>query len=113
MSKPSLQALRRQQSGSAVLAALAILAVTLIAVGAALFQASHRFRTGHQSARWAQAGQAAEAGAEIALMTAQKNSWTADGWSAVPGAPGTSPVTKTIFATWTLSTGCHPFSGPT
>ena len=96
MNKPSLQAVRRRQSGSAVLAALAILAVTLIAVSAALFQASHRFRTGHQSARWAQAGQAAEAGAEIALLAAQKNSWTADGWSAAPGAPGTTPVTKTI-----------------
>ena len=94
--KPSLQAIRRRQSGSAVLAALAILAVTLIAVGAALFQASHRFRTGHQSGRWAQAEQAAEAGAEIALLAAQKNSWIADGWSAVPGAPGTSAVTKTI-----------------
>ena len=96
VNEPSLQASRRRQSGSAVLAALGILAVTLIAVGAALFQASHRFRTGHQSGRWAQAGQAAEAGVETALMTAQKSSWIADGWSAAPGAPGTSPVTKTI-----------------
>ena len=96
VNKPSLRAVRRRQSGSAVLAALAILAVTLIAVGAALFQASHRFRTGHQSGRWAQAEQAAEAGAEIALLAAQKTSWIADGWSAAPGAPGTSPVTKTI-----------------
>lgn len=107
MSTPSFRTVRRHQSGSAVLAALAILAVTLIAVGSALFQASHRFRTGHQSARWAQAGQAAEAGAEIALMAAQKNSWTANGWSAAPGAPGTIPVTKTI----TLDAGV-PATGP-
>lgn len=105
MKKPSL--IRRRQSGSAVLAALAILAVSLIAVGAALFQTSHRFRTGHQSARWAQAGQAAEAGAEIALMSAQKNSWVADGWSAAPGVPGTGAVTKTV----TLDAGV-PATGP-
>ena len=87
---------RRHQSGSAVLAALTILAFILIAVGAALFEASHRFRTSNQSSRWAQAGQAAEAGAEIALLTAQKDSWIADGWSAAPGVPGSSPVTNII-----------------
>jgi hypothetical protein len=90
-----------------VLAALIVLVVTLTAVGATLFEASHRYRISQQSGRWAQAGQAAEAGAEVALMTAQKNSWTTDGWSAAPGAPGTSAVTKTV----TLSTGV-PATGP-
>ena len=96
MNAPSLRSIRRHQSGSAILAALAILAVTMVAVGAALFEASHRFRASHQSTRWAQAAQAAEAGAEIALMTAQKYSWSADGWSGAPGAPGASPVIKSI-----------------
>ena len=107
MTAPSLRPVGRRQSGSALLTALAILAVTLVAVSAALFEASHRFRASHQSTRWAQAGQAAEAGAEIALMTAQKYSWTADGWSGVPGAPSASPVTKTI----TLDAGV-PATGP-
>jgi hypothetical protein len=93
---PSLRASRRRESGSAVLAALLILAVTLIAVGDALFEASHRFRTSHHSSRWAQAGQAAEAGADIGMMTANKASWVADGWSGAPGSPGTSAVTKTV-----------------
>ena len=98
---PSHRAARLRQSGSAVLAALGVLAVTLIAVGSALFEASHRFRTSYHSARWSQAGQASEAGADIAMMTAQKDSWIADGWSAAPGAPGTPPVTNTI----TLASG--------
>jgi hypothetical protein len=91
-----LRAFRRDQSGSAVLAALLVLAVTMIALGAALFEASHRFRTSHHSSRWTQAGHAAEAGADIGMMTAQKNSWVADGWSGAPGSPGTSPVMKTV-----------------
>ena len=107
MNAPLLPAPSQHESGSTVLAALMILAVTLIAVGAALFEASHRFRTGHQSSRWSQAGQAAEAGAEIALTTAQKGSWTADGWSAIPSGPGGSPVTKTVA----LHTGV-PATGP-
>jgi len=82
-----------------VLAALGILAVTFLAVGAALFEASNRYRTSHHSSRWSQAGQAAEAGADIAFMTLQKNSWTADGWSGVPGSPGVAPVVKTITLT--------------
>lgn len=69
---------------------------TLAIVGLTLVQASHRYRICQQSARWSQAGQAAEAGAEVALMSAQKGSWAADGWSGVPGAPGASPVTKTL-----------------
>jgi hypothetical protein len=96
-----------QQSGSAVLAALAILAVTFAAVGVALFEASQRFGASHQSSRWSQAAQAAEAGAEVALVTAQQNSWVVDGWSAAPGAPGTAAVTKTV----TLDSGV-PATGP-
>jgi Tfp pilus assembly protein PilX len=111
MNTPSLRSLRRGQSGSAVLAALAILVVTLIAVSAVLFEASHRFRTSHQSSRWSQAGQAAEAGAEIALMSAQRGSWIADGWSADPGASPAPvppvPATKTIA----LNAGV-PATGP-
>ena len=80
MTPPNLNALLppamgRRDSGSTIVAALTILTVTLVVVGAALFEASHRFRTSHQSSRWSQAGQAAEAGAEIALVTAQKDSW--------------------------------------
>ena len=89
-----------QQSASAVIGALAVLAVTLILVGTALNFASQGFRTSHHSSRWAQASHAAEAGAEIALMTAQKNSWNTDGWSGAPGATGAAAVTKTV----TLST---------
>ncbi len=96
MNAPSQRSLRAHQSGSAVLAALAILAVILVAVGGALFEASHRFRTSNQSSRWAQAEQAAEAGAEIALLSAQNNSWVADGWPAAPGAPGAAAVQKTV-----------------
>jgi len=35
------------------------------------------------------------------MMEAQKSSWTTDGWSAAPGAPGTAAVSKTF----TLDTG--------
>lgn len=97
----------QHESGSAVLAGLAALAVTLVLVGAALSTARHSFRTSFQSSRWGQAVHAAEAGAEIALTTAQKNSWTADGWSGTPGNPGAAPVTKTV----NLSTGV-PWTGP-
>jgi hypothetical protein len=95
------------ESGSAVLAALAVLAVTLAFVAVALETARNGFRTTHQSSRWSQAAHAAEAGAEIGLVTAQKASWIADGWSGAPGAPGAAAVTKTI----TLSTGV-PATGP-
>lgn len=91
---PSPLSLRRSPAGSALLVVLMILAVTLLAVGSALFEASHRFRASHQSERWAEAGQAAEAGAEIALTTAQKGSWTTDTWSNAPGSPG--PATKSV-----------------
>ncbi len=99
--------LSTKESGSAVLAALAVLAVTLVVVGTALTAAQHGFRTSHHSSRWTQAMHAAEAGAEIGLMTAQKDSWTADGWSGAPGPPGTSAVTLSI----SLSTGV-PATGP-
>jgi hypothetical protein len=65
-------------------------------VGVALLDAHHRFQTSHQSSQWSQAANAAEAGVELALMSAQKSSWIADGWSAAPGAPGTAPVTKSF-----------------
>ena len=90
-----------------IVAALAVLALTSMIVGMALIEAGNRFRTSHQSSRWSQAAHAAEAGVEFTLMSAQKNTWTADGWTAAPGAPGTAPVTKTF----TLSTGV-PFTGP-
>ncbi len=89
-----LQSRHANQSGSVIIAALGILTVTSVVVGMALLEAQHRFRTSHQSSRWSQAVNAAEAGVEMALMSAQRNSWTADGWSAAPGAPGTAPVTK-------------------
>lgn len=93
-------AIRARQSGSTVLAALGILAVTLVLVSVALTQARHRFRTSHHSARWSQAEQAAEAGAELALMTAQRSSWTTDGWPSAPGEVG-DPAVEQNF---TLST---------
>lgn len=96
-----------RQSGSAVLAALSILAVSAIVVGVTLSEARHRFRTSHHSQRWTQAGHAAEAGVELALMTAQKDAWIADGWAGAPGEPGTAAVTRT-FA---LSTDV-PATGP-
>src|SRR3954464_2882470 len=92
---------RERESGSAVVVALLVLAVTFLAVGSALFEASHRLRTSHHSARWSQAGQAAEAGSEIALATAQKKSWVTDGWSAAPGNPGAAAISQTF----TLDTG--------
>jgi hypothetical protein len=107
MHPPTLRARGGSEAGSTVLAALAILAVTLIAVGTALNESSNRFRTSYQSSRWSEASQAAEGGAEIALMSAQKNSWVADGWSAAPGASGTAAVTKTV----TLDSG-GPGTGP-
>lgn len=87
---------RAGEQGSTVLAVLGVLTLTLTLVGAALTTASHRFRTSHQSSRWSQAGHAAEAGAEIAMLSLQKNSWVADGWSGAPGSPGAAPVTKTV-----------------
>ena len=106
--KPNpLGLLRARQSGSAVLAALGILALTSVVVGAALFEARNRFRTSHHSGRWTQAAHAAEAGVELALMSAQKDSWTADGWASAPGDPGTAAVTKTF----PLSAGV-PATGP-
>jgi len=98
---------RASQSGSAVLAALGILAVTLVLVGAALSEAGSRFRTSHHSSRWSQAEHAAEAGAELALMSAQKGSWTTDGWPSDPGAVGAAAMANTF----TLSTGV-PATGP-
>ena len=105
-----LQLVRRRQSGSAILAVLGILAVTLIAVGMALFATAGRSLSSHQSGRWSQAKHAAEAGVELALMSAQNNSWTTttDPWTSAPGAPGAAAVTKTF----TLSTGV-PATGPT
>lgn len=95
------------QSGSAVLAALSILAVTAVVVGVALSEARNRFHTSHHSQHWTQAQHAAEAGVELALMSAQKATWTADGWPAAPGDASAAPVSKT-FA---LSTGV-PAGGP-
>lgn len=82
------------QSGSATLATLAILALTSMVVGSALMEAMSRYRTSHHSSCWVQAAPAAEAGVELALMSANNNTWTAHGWSAAPGAPGTGAVTK-------------------
>jgi hypothetical protein len=75
---------------------LAILVITLVIVGAALTEALNRFRVSHQSLQWAQAGQAAEAGVEAALTTAQKASWVVDGWGSVPGPPGAAAVAKSF-----------------
>lgn len=98
---------RACQSGSAILAALGVLTITLILVGAAIFEARNRFRTSHHSSRWAQAGHAAEAGIEAALKSAHKKTWVADGWSAAPGVPGDPPIERTF----TLSNGV-PATGP-
>lgn len=97
----------KTQAGSTLIAALIIITVTFAAVSAALFEASGRYRISHQSSRWTQAGQAAEAGCEIGLMTAQNASWLADGWSGEPDMPGSAPVTKTV----SLSSGV-PSTGP-
>ncbi|MGB8166834.1 MAG: hypothetical protein WCF18_05045 [Chthoniobacteraceae bacterium] len=106
MSAKSRRRTPARQSGSAVLAALAILAVTLVLVGAALTEARNRFRTSHHSSRWSQAEHAAEAGAELALMTAQKGSWTTDGWPSAPGAPGAAAIeTTNTLSTGVLATG--------
>ena len=107
LKSPSLPTTRRRESGSATLIALGILAVTLLVLSTALIEASHRYRTSHQSTRWAQAGQAAEAGADIAMMSAQKSSWVTDGWSAAPGSPGAAAISKTF----TIGTTA-PDSGP-
>lgn len=98
---------RKHQSGSAIVAALGILAVTSVVIGLALVEANNRFRTSQHSSRWIRAQHAAEAGVEMALMSAQKSSWVADGWSAAPGAPGAAAVAKTF----TISTGV-PATGP-
>lgn len=95
MSTQRLSRIPFRKRGSAILAGLAVLAVTTLIVGAALSEARNRYRTSHHSSCWSQAGPAAEAGVELALMSAQANSWTANGWSAAPGAPGAAPVTKT------------------
>ncbi len=84
------------QTGSILVAALGVLVLTAAVVGIALIEAQYRYRTSHQSSRWAQASGAAEAGVEMALMSAQKSSWTADGWSAAPGAPGAGSVSKSF-----------------
>ena len=105
----ALLSLRVRQSGSAVLAALGVLAVTSMLVGAALVAARGRYLTSHQSVCWSQAGPAAEAGIELALMSAQNDSWTTNGWTAAPGAPGAATMTKSfplssdVTATGTIS----------
>ena len=103
----SLQTPWQREAGSATLVALGILAVTLLVLCTALTEASLRYKVSYHSTRWAQAGQAAEAGADIAMMTAQNSSWVANGWSAAPGAPGAAPITKTF----TLGAGA-PDTGP-
>ena len=95
------------KSGSAILAALGLLAVTAVVVAVTLSQARNRFRTSHHSARWTQAANAAEAGVELTLMSAQDGLWTPNGWTTAPGAPGTAAVTKTF----PLSAGV-PATGP-
>lgn len=87
---------KKSDPGSVLLAALIILAVTFAAVSATLFEAAGRYKISHQSSRWAQAGQAAEGGCEIGLVTAQNSSWVVDGWSGAPGAVGSAAVTKTV-----------------
>ena len=103
----SLNNRRARESGSAILAALGVLTVTLLLVAAAMFEARNRFRTSHHSSRWSQAGHAAEAGIEAALKSAHKKTWVADGWSAAPGVPGDAPISRTF----TLSNGV-PATGP-
>ena len=107
MKAKPLPPISARNSGSTIVATLAVLVLTSMIVGSALIEAGNRFRTSYQSSRWSQAAHAAEAGAELALMSAQKNTWIADGWSAAPGAPGAAPVTKTFI----LSTGV-PATGP-
>ncbi|MEQ1862919.1 MAG: hypothetical protein ABMA13_23605 [Chthoniobacteraceae bacterium] len=107
MKTNKLRRLPTRQTGSAILGALGMLALTAVVVGAALLESRSRYRTTHHSGRWTQAAHAAEAGAELALMSAQKDSWVADAWAGAPGAPGAAPITKTF----TLSTGV-PATGP-
>lgn len=107
MKTKTLPPISARNSGSTIVATLAVLALTSMIIGSALMEAGNRFRTSYQSSRWSQAAHAAEAGAELVLMSAQKNSWIADGWSAAPGAPGAAAVTKTVI----LSTGV-PATGP-
>jgi len=102
-----LQPLAAGPSGSTLIATLGVLALTSMIVATTLFESQNRFRASYQSSRWSQAAHAAEAGAELALMSAQNNSWTADGWSAAPDDPGDPAVTKTFI----LSTGV-PATGP-
>ena len=109
MKMNTLLPLAARQSGSAILAALGVLALTSLVIGAALMESSNRFRTSHQSSCWSQAAPAAEAGVELTLMSAQNNSWIVNGWTAAPGAPGTAAVTKSfplsagVTATGTVS----------
>lgn len=91
------------ERGSMIVAAMAVIALTLLLVSTALTTAMMRYRTAHQSSRWAQASQAAEAGVELALITANANTWVTDGWSGVPGAVGSPPVTRAV----TLGTGAN------
>jgi hypothetical protein len=98
---------RARRAGSALVAVLAALVLTSVIVGAALFEAGNRYRTTQHSVRWVQASHAAEAGAELALLSAQKDSWVADGWGSAPGAPG-APAVVNAFP---LSTGV-PGVGP-
>jgi len=105
----TLLPLPARQSGSAIIAALGVLALTSMVIGTALMETSNRFRTSHQSSCWSQAAAAAEAGVEMTLMSAQGSSWTANGWTAAPGAPGTAAVKKSfalsadVTATGTIS----------
>ena len=85
----------RKESGSAILVALGIVAITALVLGTALIEASLRYRISNQSQHWAQAGQAAEGGAEIATWVAQNTTWTTNGFTSAPGAAGAAPVTAT------------------
>lgn len=94
--RPSFLKKKWGKRGSATLIALGIVAVTLTVLSTTLIEASHRYRTSGHSLRWAQAGQAAEAGADITMLTAKNGSWTADGWSSAPGNPGAAAISKTF-----------------
>jgi hypothetical protein len=87
-----------RQTGSTILAVLGVLALTSMAVGSALFQARSRFNTSYHSTRWVQAEHAAEAGVELALLTAHQRSWSTDGWASVSGLTALSK-------TFTISAG--------
>lgn len=92
------------ERASVLVGALLVLTITLTLVGLALSTAVNRYRTSHHSVKWAQAQHAAEAGVEITLATANKNSWISDGWSAAPGDPGEAAVTKSITLATAVST---------